>query len=52
MEHYEEIMVTLSESIMKNCLKCPQTAKSQYICCFIRVTHAINNIYKLINFLN
>jgi len=24
----------------------------KYICCFMRVTHALNNIYKLISFLN
>jgi len=25
---------------------------TKYICCFLRATHAINNIYKLISFLN
>jgi len=29
MEHYEEVMVALSESIMKNCLKRPLAAKSR-----------------------
>jgi len=26
--------------------------KKKYICCFMRATHAINNIYKLMSFLN
>jgi len=29
MEHYEEVMFTLSESIMKNCLKRPLAVKSR-----------------------
>jgi len=26
-------------------------SNEKYVCCFMRVTHAINNIYKLISFL-
>jgi len=27
-----------------------ESNEKNYICCFMRVTHAINNIYKLISF--
>jgi len=101
MERYQEVMVGLSEAVMKNRMKRPLAEKSpwrhirlaikprylgnhafqiksyhwtlsgshgrsfgirhekslcywvkwnKYICCFMRATHAINNIYKLISF--
>jgi len=28
-----------------------ESNEKKHICCFMRVTHAINNIYKLISFL-
>jgi len=29
-----------------------ESNEKKYICCFMRANHAINNIYKLISFLN
>jgi len=50
--------VSLSVDEASNCKSFQLTGyatesnEKKYICCFMRATHAINNIYKLISFLN
>jgi len=65
MDLYQEVMVALSESVMKISLvmesrrpiftfqlTCYATESNAKKCCFMRATHAIYNIYKLICFMN